>query len=291
MSRNKDRLGLGDDRPDAATAPPTILQNETPGFAFVVPTEFVSLPSQGKYYPPGHPLHNQDSIEIKQMTAKEEDMLTSRTLLKKGVALDRVIQSLIVDKSINAQDLLMGDRNAIIIAMRVSGYGRDYNVQLTCPQCGAAQQCHYDLNDANIYRGENTDEYQVTYNDNGTFSTVLPRTQATVTFRMLTGHDEKRLSEASTTQNKNKRANNNTYEHVVTSQIAFMVVSVNGDESVEARRYLVENIPSIDSRHLRRAYRAAAPTIDLTQDFECVECGHEQQLEVPLTADFFWPDR
>ena len=113
MSRNKDRLG-GSQHQD--TQPPA----QTGGFSFVVPTEFVELPSQGRFYPQGHPLHSQDSIEIRQMTAKEEDMLTSRTLLKKGVALDRVISSLIVNKAIDADSLLVGDRNAIIIATRVS---------------------------------------------------------------------------------------------------------------------------------------------------------------------------
>ena len=99
MSRNKDRLG-GSQHQD--TQPPA----QTGGFSFVVPTEFVELPSQGRFYPQGHPLHGQDSIEIRQMTAKEEDMLTSRSLLKKGVALERVIASLITDKKINP-DILM----------------------------------------------------------------------------------------------------------------------------------------------------------------------------------------
>ena len=289
MSRNKDRLGMGDTRPDVADTPPAILQNETPGFAFVVPTEFVALPSEGRLYPENHPLHNQDSIEIKQMTAKEEDMLTSRTLLKKGVALERVIQSLLVDKSINAEDLLVGDRNAIIIAMRVSGYGREYAVQLTCPQCGTTQEENYDLNEATIYTGDELEKYQVTPNSDGTFTTVLPRTEATVTFKVLNGHDEKRLAANATSKKSNRRQS--TYEQGVTAQIAQMVIAVNGDSSVEARRYLVENIPSIDSRHLRRAYRAAAPNVELTYDFECGECGHEQLMEVPLSANFFWPDR
>jgi hypothetical protein len=289
LSRNKDRLGMGETRPSVSDTPPTILQNETPGFAFVVPTEFVALPSGGRFYPESHPLHNQESIEIKQMTAKEEDMLTSRTLLKKGVALERVVQSLLVDKNINSDDLLIGDRNAIIIAMRVSGYGRAYDVQLTCPQCGNVQSENYDLNDASVYTGDEIEDHNVVRNEDGTFNTVLPRTKATVTFRALTGHDEKRLA-ANAMPKKNNRTNSN-YEQGVTAQIAQMVTAVNGDSSVEARRYLVENIPSIDSRHLRRAYRAATPNIELIYDFECEECQHEQPMEVPLSANFFWPDR
>ena len=135
MSRNKERLG-GVQQPDVSP-PPQVLQGESGGgFSFVVPTEFVALPSEGKFYPPDHPLHNAESIEIRQMTAKEEDILTSRTLIKKGIALERVIKNLIVDKTIDPDGLLVGDRNAIIIATRVSGYGNDYTTKISCPNCG-----------------------------------------------------------------------------------------------------------------------------------------------------------
>ena len=123
MARNRDRLG-GGRPPDADSPPPNVMQdNQTEGFSFVVPTDFVELPSQGKYYPENHPLHGQESIEIKQMTAKEEDILTSRTLLRKGIALDRVLQSVILNKNVNTDSMLVGDRNAIIVAMRIAGFG------------------------------------------------------------------------------------------------------------------------------------------------------------------------
>jgi hypothetical protein len=115
LSRNQDRVG-GTQQQD--TSPPAHIMGEG-GFSFVVPTEFVELPSGGRYYHEGHPLHGESAIEIKQMTAKEEDMLTSKTLLKKGVALDRVISSLIVNKAIDPDSLLVGDRNAIIVSTRV----------------------------------------------------------------------------------------------------------------------------------------------------------------------------
>jgi hypothetical protein len=95
------------------------MQDNSGGFSFVVPTEFIDLPSEGKFYPEGHPLHGQTTLEIKQMTAKEEDLLTSRALLKKGIALDRLLSSVIVNKSIDPNSLLVGDRNAILIATRV----------------------------------------------------------------------------------------------------------------------------------------------------------------------------
>jgi len=275
--------------PESDSLPPQALtQNEPQDFSFVVPTEFVELPSGGRFYPEGHPLHGCSSLEIKQMTAKEEDILTSRNLLRKGIALDRVIESVIRDRKVNADDLLVGDKNAIIISTRVSGYGSEYTTQVTCPNCGTAQEYTFDLNDANVYAGDDAaiSALEITDNHNGTFTTTLPRTNVEVTFRLLTGQDEKQMMNQLEAARRKKRP-----EQTVTLQLQRMIVGVAGTDDPKAIRYLIENIPSSDSRHLRSAYKVAAPNIDLTQHFECAECDHEQDMEVPLTADFFWPDR
>jgi hypothetical protein len=287
LSRNRDRVG-GTQHQDASPPPQQVAQSQHENieqFAFVVPTEFVELPSQGRFYPEGHPLCGVDTIEIRHMTAKEEDMLTSRTLLKKGIALDRVIRSLIIDKSINPDTLLVGDRNAIIIATRSAGYGNDYDTKVTCPACGTVQQYSFDLNAAEIYNGGPAANMEVTDNENGTFDVVLPKTEITVTFRLLTGADEKRFLDGLEIDRKQKQDRN------VTRQLRNIIVAVNNNDSSEAISYLVNNIPSIDSRYLRSAYRLSTPDIDLTQNFICEECNHEVDLEVPLSADFFWPDR
>ena len=287
MSRNKNRVG-GPTAEPAAGPPPTVLQEGTTSntCSFVVPTEFVELPSQGNFYTEEHPLCGQESIEIKQMTAKEEDMLTSTTLLRKGVALDRVIRSLIVDKRINPDTLLVGDRNAIILSARVSGYGSDYNTKVTCPSCTVTSEYSFDLNDASVYTGTDLTEQELVDNQDGTFDTILPKTQITVTFKLLTGNDEKNLTSAA--QADRKKSN---YEKNVTRQLSNLVVAVNGDDSAQAIQYLIDNIPSIDSRHIRTIYRRAAPNIDLTQRYACTECDYAADMEVPLSADFFWPDR
>jgi len=274
LSRNQDRLG-GAQQPD--TSPPP--QQGGGGFSFVVPTEFVDLPSQGRFYAQGHPLHGQDSIEIKQMTAKEEDILTSRTLLKKGIAIDRLLQSLIVDKTIDPNSLLMGDRNAIIIASRVSGYGNDYTTNVACPACGTNQNYSFNLNDASIDNGTFKENLGVTDNNDGTFTCILPRSEVTIVARLLTGNEEKKVI------NLEKSSN------VISTQLQNIIVSVNGDTTRQAIDYVATNMPSFDSRHLRMVLKMATPNIDLTQEFSCDNCGHTQEMEVPLTADFFWPDR
>jgi len=284
LSRNRDRVGSAK-QPDASP-PPQALQNEGQGFAFVVPTEFVELPSQGRYYVEGHPLHQNPTIEIKQMTAKEEDLLTSRALLKKGIALDRLIKSIIVDKRIDPNGLLVGDRNAILLAARVSGYGHAYQTRITCPACQAQQDYEFDLNEAAVYGGDGLTEADATLKEDGTFLTTLPGTKIEITYRLLNGADERNFMEQVENARKKRQE-----ENVITRQLRQIIVAVNGDSDQALINYAVDNMPSMDARHLRLVYKLATPNVDLTQNFACNECDHEQDMEVPLTADFFWPDR
>jgi hypothetical protein len=286
MSRNRERTG-GVQQHDTSP-PPQVMQDNgaEKDFSFVIPTEFVELPSEGRYYPEGHPLHGEDSIEIKQMTAKEEDILTSRSLLKKGVAIDRLIKSIIVNKKIDSNSLLVGDRNAILIAARISGYGYEYDTKVGCPSCGAQQDYSFSLNDADVYTGTELTADDAVDNGDGTFTVTLPRMKADVTFRLLNGTDEKNLL-AQLEYARKKRQE----ENAITAQLRQMIVAVNGNEEAQAINYAVSNMPSMDSRYLRLVYKKATPNVDLTQHFECNDCDYDQPMEVPLTADFFWPDR
>jgi len=292
LSRNSDRLmgGGGATEQQDTTPPQQVTQQNSNDFSFVVPTEFVELPSGGALYPAGHPLCGQETIEIKQMTAKEEDMLTSRSLLKKGVALERVISSIITNKSIDPETLLVGDRNAIIIAARISAYGSEYATQVTCPSCTTQQEYSFDLNDITFVDTSSADnEFDglVDLQEDGTYTVRLPRSELLVGFKVLTGKDEKDMATGLELDKKTK----GSYEKGVTRQLKNILVSVNGNTTSEAINYVVDNLPSLDARYLRQAYRATVPNIDMTQDFECINCGFESALEVPLTADFFWPDR
>ena len=182
--------------------------------------------------------------------------------------------------------MLVGDRNALIIAARISAYGNEYNTKVTCPACGTSQEYNFDLNEQNVYSGDDAQEFITEASSNGTFTTKLPRTGLDIGFKVLTGADERRLIEGVEMDRKNKKR----HERNVTRQLLNMIVSVNGNTTSEAINYVVENLPSVDVRHLRQAYKAASPNVNLTQYFECENCDHEQDMEVPLNADFFWPN-
>ena len=148
MSRNEGRFEAAEGIPTPEDeGPPAAAVSAPTQFNWSVPTEFVELPSKGKFYTPGHPVHNVEAIEIKYMTAKEEDILSDRALLKKGMAVDRALQNLIVDKNIKIENLLIGDKNALLVAARKTGFGPEYTTRVTCPACGEVDDYSFDLDD------------------------------------------------------------------------------------------------------------------------------------------------
>ena len=176
--------------------PQAVSQPAESGLSFVVPTETVDLPSKGLFYPPDHPLHNKQFVEIKQMTAKEEDLLVNRSLIKKGVVLDKLIESVLVDKSIRPETLLLGDRNAIVLALRTTAYGKDYVITINCSNCGSKQGKEIDLVEfveesheklkARLEQVENENYVRL---PNGHIFIKLPKTNWVVECRLLNGFD------------------------------------------------------------------------------------------------------
>ena len=253
---------------------------------FVSPTELVDLPSRGRFYHEDHPLYNQETVEIRYMTAKDEDILTSQTLLKRGVALERLMQNVLVDKSVKPGDLLIGDRSALLVAARITGYGAQYKTQITCPSCGEASQASIDLKSLETLEGseEDQEELGVTSTDRGTFTTQLPLTGITAEFRLLTGADETAIS-----KHLQRKRNKEVFDGSLSTQFSRAIVALDVETKREIIQKFVLMMPAADARHLRNAFKVVSPSLDMTHDFECTLCGHEDEVEVPLTADFFWP--
>ena len=241
IRNNEDRTGerraAGADAPPQV-ASPMIPASESTGEAskpldFTCPTEFVDLPSGGRFYPEGHALHKKDSLEIRFMTAKDEDILTSKSLLKKGVAIDRFLQNIIVDKDIKLSELLVGDKNALVVASRVTGYGADYQTKVTCPSCGETQTHSFDLEQGEANAGgiealEGHPELSeaVSSTENNTWSILCPKSRVTVEVKLLVGADEKTMLKTQAMKKKNKLP-----EAMLTGQLRQTIVSVNGDSS------------------------------------------------------------
>ena len=290
MSRNnEERLGIKNIDSDPPLDPSLLgmEENSSPSpLSFATPTEFVELPSKGKSYPQGHPLYNKEEVEIRFMTAKDEDILSSRTLLKKGIAIDRLIQNILVDKSIKVDNLLIGDKNAIIIASRVTGFGSDYETKVRCPMCSEHLEYSFDLDECKAIEPnyEDLQKEGVTLTEDGTYTFELPRTKATVEVKLLTGADEKKLAKWAEKKKKFKLP-----ESPLIDQLKMIIVSVEDNKDGHFVESFIENMPALDARYFRKIYDQISPNVDMKQQFECNVCDYEGDLEVPLTSDFFWP--
>ena len=289
MTRRNNADRVGAPHPDAPDIPDTLEVEPGPDpLAFIVPTEFVTLPSKGVYYPESHPLHAEDAVEIKFMTAKEEDLLTSQSLIEKGIVLDRLIDSLLVNKKIRSRDLLICERSAILVRARASGYGTDYSTTITCRNCGTKDKSSYDLTTA-VYQGplsdEELSETSVKHLGAGHFEVNVPDSPVHLVFRLLNGHDERGIMDLTEKRKKKKQE-----ARLVTDQLNFMIVSVLDHEDREIVNRYVDSLPLRDSRYLRQVYEAVSPSVTLRKEFVCDHCDHEDDITFPFTTDFFWPD-
>ncbi len=247
------------------------------------PTETVELPSKGLCYPKNNPLSS-GKIEMKYMTAKEEDILTSANLIRKGVVLDKLFQSLIVSP-VDYNDLIIGDKNAIMIASRVLGYGSEYRFETLCPSCGAKNQVSINLSDL----GENKfDEAALSLmGTNGELEFELPASKRKITFILATHRIEDAVMRE---MNARKKMHKEGVTPEITTRFKHMILSVDGNDEKKYVHNFVENeFLSRDSFAFREHIGKIQPDVDFNINFECSECGHNATLALPIDAGFFWP--
>jgi hypothetical protein len=242
---------------------------------FSLPTEKVELPSKGVLYPKDSPLSSGD-VEMKYMTAKEEDILTNQNYLRDGTAVDRLLKSLLVDKSIKFNDLLLGDKNAIMIAARVLSYGKDYEIMY--------EDTIYTV-DLYKLKSKYLDESLVKEGKNE-FTFQLPNTDTVVTYKLLTHGDEKAIDrEVEGLKKLDKKSDTSS-----STRLKYMITSVNGlSETKDIRDFVDNYLLAKDARELRKKYLETSPDIDMVTTVDTVDGGQED-IEVPVTLRFFWPD-
>lgn len=251
-------------------------------FGLEIPVETVPLPSQGKVYPASHPLHGKETVDITAMTAREEDILTSQALIKKGTVISELISSCLVDKSVDVGSLLAGDRNALMIAIRITGYGNAYEGEVQCGACGEKTDRAFNLSDLPINRLE----LQPVEPGMNLFEFKLPKSGYTVRFKFLTGADEEEIS---TTKERKKKMLKFAKDNNVTTNLLHTIVSVNGVEDRAKIARFVNSMPAMDSQELRKYMRDNEPGVRMRSWSECGMCGEEEEVALPLGVKFLWP--
>ena len=240
------------------------------------PTEVIDLPSGGKVYGKESPLA-EGKLEIKYMTTKEEDILMSENLIKKGVVIDKLLDSLIVTKGVKQEHLVLGDKNAVLVACRILAYGPEYTCEVTNPKNPDQQVEHtFDLSQCPF----KTISEDIDYSDNS-FDFITPIGKTKIKFKLLTGVEEKQI-EKDLEQTKKFG-----YNAEISTRLRYTITEVDGDNKPETITAFSQNMLARDSVALRKYINDISPDIDLTSEIEIG--GESVSVSIPLTVEFFWP--
>jgi len=247
------------------------------------PSEVVDLPSKGWFYDQTSPLAS-GRVDIKYMTAKEEDILTSQNLIKKGIVLDKLLEQLIISPGVKLDDILVGDKNAIFIAARVLAYGKDYKIKFKDPSTGDDVEDTIDLTkldprelDFESYtRGDNIFEY------------TLPHSERVIHWNLLTHSDEQAIDAELKGMKKFTKNKNQTSE--VTTRLKYVIKALDGDDDrARIKSFVDKELLARDSLAFREHIKENTPDLDMTFNFESEDTGYTERMTIPLGVDFFYP--
>lgn len=243
---------------------------------FIVPTEDVLLPSMGAFYS-----NKQSKVRVKLMTAEDENILLSPELIRSGKVLDVLLDNCIVDKTLSPDQMLVGDRNAILFYLRENGYGKDYPVKVTCPKCNEETPEDIDLSELKHK------QLEIMPDASGEYEVNLPKTKIVIKFRLLNGIDETYLNKLSERTQKNKKGiqvNTN-----LTERYLRQIMEVNGNRDKTYIKKFISSLNIFDSLFFREYVREVEPGVNMDHDFTCKSCGESFEDKIPITAKLFWP--
>ena len=240
------------------------------------PTEVIDLPSGGKVYGKESPLA-EGKIELKYMTTREEDILMSENLIKKGVVIDKLLDSLIVTKGVTQDSLVLGDKNAVLVAARILAYGPEYTCEVTNPNNPEQKIEHtFDLTQCPFKTVLDDIDYS-----NNSFDYEMPVSKVKVKFKLLTGVDEKQI------EKEIEQSSKYGYNSEISTRLRYTITEVDGDNKPETITAFSQNMLARDSMALRRYINDISPDIDLTSEIKIG--GEAVSVSIPLTVEFFWP--
>lgn len=243
------------------------------------PFDIVQLPTKGRLYTEG-PLAGRDHVEVYYLTAKEEDILTAPNIIQSGKMLDILLKSVLKDRSIDPAKMYLGDRNTILVWLRSTGYGAEYPATIQCEFCSSHFINTFDLSSLDVRT------LDIEPDEDGLFSVQLPATKRIARVQFLTAEADAALDAAIEQRAKKLGSGGNP----MTARLQAYVQEIDGLEP-DAKRGFIEQLPVADARAIRKFIADHEPSVVMKQDAVCTECGKtNQEVTVPVTARFFWPD-
>ena len=250
---------------------------------YAFPTEVLALPSKGLLYPKDHPLSS-GQIDVKYMTAKEEDILTSSNLIEKGLVIDRLLESVIANPDIKLNDMFIGDKNALMVGTRVLGYGKQYVVEIEDPDTTLKVEHAFDLTKLNHKKVD----YKLFKQNENKFEYELPNSKRKIEFKLLTQLDEKNVEKELKALEKLTKVTG--IDHTLTTRLKAQIISVDGEsDKMKISNFVDNEFLALDSREYRKYVESITPDIDFELEYES-QIGELHKVEVPMGVRFFWPD-
>lgn len=254
-------------------------QPQQPKKSFPFPTEVISLPSKGLVYSETNPL-SKGEVTIKLMTAKEEDILTSTSLIKKGIQLDKLLEAIVVEQGVNVNDLIVGDKNAILISSRILAFGPEYQVTINDPEENEPVEVTIDLSKIKVKEVK-----EDVLNRSNEYEFVLPISKTPIKFKILTHGDEIAINRDVEASQKTLKQGNE-----ITTRWRRIITEVNGNRDVGYVSNFVSNqLLAGDSKALRKYMTEIAPDLDLTFEYTSPITGDTEALKIPFGINFFYP--
>ena len=248
--------------------------------SYKFPSEIVTLPSKGLIYPEDSPL-KKGEVEMKYMTAREEDILTNQNLIQNGTVIDKLLQALILTP-INYDDLLVGDKNAILVASRILGYGKDYKFKFTHPNTGKETVAEVDLTQI---EDKELDKSRIT-NSKNEFSYTLPISKIVITFKLLTHGDETAMEKELKGLEKLGQGSAS-----LTTKLKHTILSIDGDYDKKTVREFVDNrLLARDSKSFRDYLSNLMPDVKLVFNYKGPDGNVVEEVPIPIGVTFFWPE-
>lgn len=247
---------------------------------YAPPVSTVKLPSKGLVYPPESPLYLCDAVDIKAVTAKEENILASPALIKKGIVLTELMRACVTNRMVDPDSMLVGDRNAVLVSIRVSAYGPRYEANVTCPDCGDSADNDFDLSKLGL---KSLDVEPHGGPGNNEFSFRLPTSKKEVRFKLMDATAVSKLDrDLEAIRKKTGR------DQGVTMRLLSQATYIEGVDPKNMPR-AIEALPAADARAWRLYMDKIAPGVDMQQEYECESCGKVNEVEIPIGTEFFWP--
>lgn len=262
-----------------------MVQKDSSSYDDGLPFDVVKLPSKGLLYPVEHPLHKKEVVEFKSMGAMQENILATPALLKQGTVLNVLIKESLIDRQIDPLSLLVGDKSAILLGIRVSGFGPEYTCDTKCPACAKPFKHEFNLKNATIKyleaspceEGRNLFEY------------ILPIKKKKIKFSLATDGDDLEVLKIQDAR-KTKLKVPLPYDQSITDRLKLQIKEIDGKTDPEyIARFIDNSFPAKDSRALRAYINKIEPDMIMTETVRCPHCGDETSHPIPISTEFFWP--